>query len=62
MLVSQNEVRIELYSRLNDFQWQYEDFIEPSQIINLGKLDIMLSLEEIYKTIIFDSTEEANKH
>lgn len=62
MLVSQNEVRIELYNRLNDFQWQYEDFIELSQIINLEKLDIALSLEEIYNTIIFDFTEEANNH
>ncbi len=62
MLVSQYEIRIELYSRLNDFQWQYEDFAELNQTINLEKLDIILSLAEIYNNIIFDSTEEANTH
>lgn len=62
MMVAQNEVRIELYSRLNDFQWQYEDFVELSQTINLEKLDITLSLEEIYTNIIFDSKEESNNH
>ncbi|RYU91845.1 Uma2 family endonuclease [Emticicia agri] len=62
MLVSQNEVRIELYSRLNDFQWQYEDVVELSQTINLEKLNITLSLVKTYNNIIFDSTEESNNH
>ncbi|GAB3502225.1 Uma2 family endonuclease [Emticicia fontis] len=58
ILVSQNEVRIELYSRLNDFQWQYEDFVELNQAINLEKLDIVLSLEDIYEDIAFMPIEE----
>lgn len=62
MLVSQNEVRIELYSRLNDFQWQYEDFVEHNQTINLEKLDIKLSVAEVYNNIIFESTEESNNN
>ncbi len=62
MLVSQDEVRVELFSRLNDFQWQYEDFVELNQIINLEKLDIKLSLEDIYEDIRFVPLEEANNH
>lgn len=62
MLVSQYEVRVELFSRLNDFQWQYEDFVELSQNINLEKLGIILSLEDIYDDVNFISVRESNNH
>ncbi len=62
LLVSQYEVRVELFSRLNDFQWQYEDFVEPSQTINLEKLEIKLSLADIYEDIAFIPVGESNNH
>lgn len=62
MLVSQYEVRVELFSRLNDFQWQYEDFTDISQTIILEKLGIDLSLADIYDDITFIPIKEANNH
>jgi Uma2 family endonuclease len=62
LLVSQHEVRVELFTRLNDFQWQYEDFIELAQAINLERLDITLSLADIYEDITFVPIGESNNH
>jgi Uma2 family endonuclease len=62
VLVSQYEVHVELFTRLNDFQWQYEDFVELNQTINLEKLDIALSLANIYEDITFIPVGEANNH
>lgn len=53
MLVSQNEADVELYSRMNEFQWKYEQFTDLKQIIDFDKLGIQMSLSEIYENIIF---------
>ena len=58
MLVSQYEIRVELYSRLNDFQWQYEEFTASEQSISLDKIDINLSISDIYENISFESLAE----
>jgi Uma2 family endonuclease len=62
MLVSQYEVRVELFSRLNDFQWQYEDFVEHNQTIFLEKADITLSIADIYEDILFIPIGESINH
>lgn len=62
VLVSQYEVHVELFSRINDFQWQYEDFVKLNQTINLEKLDIALSLADIYEDITFVPIGESNNH
>ncbi len=58
MLVSQYEMSVELYSRVNDFLWNYEEFTEQNATINLEKLDITISLSDVYENIIFESEEE----
>lgn len=62
VLVSQYEVHVELFSRINHFQWQYEDFVKLNQTINLDKLDIALSLADIYEDITFVPIGESNNH
>ncbi len=57
MLVSQYEMSIELYSRVNDFLWNYEEFTEQNAMINLEKLEITLSLSDVYNNIVFESEE-----
>jgi Uma2 family endonuclease len=57
MLVSQYEMSVELYSRVNDFLWNYEEFTEQNAAINLEKLDITLSLSDIYENIFFESED-----
>lgn len=58
MLVSQYEMSVELYSRVNDFLWHYEEFTEQNTIIYLEKLEITISLSEIYENIVFEKEEE----
>jgi Uma2 family endonuclease len=58
MLVSQYEQSIELYSRVNDFLWNYEEFTEQNATINLEKIEITLSLSDIYENIVFEKEVE----
>jgi Uma2 family endonuclease len=58
MLVSQYEMSVELYSRVNDTLWSYEEFTEQNTIINFTKLDITLSLSDIYENIVFEKEDE----
>ncbi len=58
MLVSQYEMSVELYSRVSDALWTYEEFTEPNATINLDKLEINLSLSDIYENIVFENEEE----
>jgi Uma2 family endonuclease len=55
MLVSQYEQSVELYSRVNDFLWNYEEFTEQNATINLEKLDIIFSLSDVYENILFEN-------
>ncbi len=57
MLVSQYEASVELYSRVSDFLWNYEEFNELNPTIHLEKLEINLSLSDIYENIIFENEE-----
>lgn len=58
MLVSQYEMSVELYSRVNDALWTYEEFTEQNAMINFEKLEISLSLSDIYENIVFEKEEE----
>ena len=58
MLVSQYEMSVELYSRVNETLWHYEEFTEQNTIINLDKLEISISLSDIYENIVFKNEEE----
>ncbi|WP_128546762.1 Uma2 family endonuclease [Larkinella soli] len=56
LLISQREVRAELFSRNSDF-WKYEVFEDPDQLIRLDHLDFTLSLSEVYAHIVFQEEE-----
>ncbi len=58
MMVSQYEMSVELYSRVNDALWNYQEFTEQNAEIQLDKLDITTSLSDIYENIIFEGGEE----
>ena len=57
MLVSQYEMSVELYSRVSNALWTYEEFTEQNATINLEKLEIILSISDIYENIVFESEE-----
>jgi predicted GNAT superfamily acetyltransferase len=57
MLASQYEMSVELYSRVSDALWTYEEFTEQNATINLEKLEIILSISDIYENIVFESEE-----
>lgn len=58
MLISQYEMSVELYSRVSDALWTYEEFTEQNAMINLEKLEITISLSDIYENIVFEKEED----
>lgn len=48
LLVEQNQVHVELYSRIGEKSWKYEVFTEPTEIIELSLLQIQIPVEKIY--------------
>ena len=56
MLVAQDKVVIELYSRHKDF-WTYKTYDDPMQVIELPKLHLSLKVSDIYRRIKFDQTK-----
>lgn len=52
LIVSQYEFLVELYSRVDDStSWLYDVYEEKNDIINFNKLDLKLSLSDIYEGI-----------
>jgi len=58
MLVSKYEMSVELYSRVSGTLWTYEEFTEQNATINLEKLEIPISLSDIYENIVFEKEED----
>lgn len=58
MLVSQNEKCVEMYSRVNNFLWNYEEISEKNPQIELPKLELSISIADIYENIIFEKEDE----
>lgn len=53
MLVEQNTCEVELYSRQKNL-WSYALYNEPNQMISLPKLNLSLTVSEVYKRVKFD--------
>jgi Uma2 family endonuclease len=51
MLVSQYEHIVEVYERVNDFQWVYTTYEGLEQEIALTKLEITINTSQIYKNL-----------
>ena len=54
LLVSQNAPHIEMYSRRENEQWQFQEVFGPDAILEIDVLSVSLSLREIYELIKFD--------
>lgn len=52
LLVSQEEVRIELY-RQQETQWKLTEFRSPEDVLSLASIDCALTLSDIYSRIEF---------
>lgn len=55
VLVSQKEIRVEVYSRIDDTQvWKYQTYEAIDEIIEFDSLEFSLSLATIYDSITFE--------
>ena len=54
LLLSQHEVRAELYTRTNDGRWLLTDFRDPNDAIPLDSIGCTLSLAEVYDKVDLD--------
>ncbi|MCW3089168.1 MAG: Uma2 family endonuclease [Ferruginibacter sp.] len=60
VLVSQKEVMVEVYARIDNSQiWKYQTFEALSEIIEFDRLGFSLPLTVIYDTISFEKVEES---
>ena len=57
VLIAQNEIMVEVYSRIGDTQiWQYQTYETMEETIQFLRLDFELSIATIYDGIVFDET------
>jgi len=54
MLVAQDRVHIELYTRQSDGTWILREWNDPSAEITLGSLPCHLKIAEVYRKVTFD--------
>ncbi len=57
VLIAQNEIMVEVYSRIGDTQiWQYQTYETNEETIKFPRLDFELYVATIYDGILFDET------
>ena len=57
VLIAQNEIMVEVYSRIGDTQiWQYQTYETMEETIQFPRLNFELSTATIYDGIVFDET------
>ena len=57
VLIAQNEIMVEVYSRIGDTQiWQYQTYESMDETIQFPRLDFELTVANIYDGIVFDET------
>lgn len=61
LLVNENEMRIEHYTRQNAKQWIYRIYNEREDIIRLDCIDCKLSLTEVYAQVKLKPSEFSSK-
>lgn len=52
LLVSQDAVRVEWFTRLGENTWLFDDVTGPERTISLGTLGVELSLAEVYEGVL----------
>ncbi len=61
VLIAQNEIMVEVYSRIGDTQiWQYQTYETMEETIQFPRLDFELTVATIYDDIVFDETASAS--
>lgn len=61
LLVKQDEMRIEHFTRQNQKQWIYRIYNERDDVASLDSVNCKISLQEIYANIKFRQTELSSK-
>ncbi len=54
ILVSQNEFRVELFTKQNQQQWIFSEVTEKNGLLKIHSIDAVLSVEDIYEKIVFE--------
>ena len=58
LMISQNEMRVEHFTRQNENLWLYSIFQAPDATIELQSVNCRLRLSEIYERVHFDAPDE----
>ena len=61
MMIREDEMRIEHYSKQNPKQWLYKIYNERDDVISLDSINCKISLQEIYSQVKLRHTEFSSK-
>jgi Uma2 family endonuclease len=61
LLVAQNEVRVEQYSREANDQWLLTEHLALDSAVNLPSIGCTLTLSDVYERIIFEPTRRVTR-
>lgn len=62
VLVAQKEIRVEVYSRIDDTEiWKYQTFEMLNEVIEFDRLDLTLPMAIIYDSIAFELAGDSLK-
>jgi Uma2 family endonuclease len=54
LLIKENEMRVEHYSKQNMKQWIYRIYNEREEVVSIESINCKVSLTEIYSQIVFE--------
>ncbi|MBC7510476.1 MAG: hypothetical protein H7320_17265 [Ferruginibacter sp.] len=61
-MVAQKEIRVEVYSRIDDTEiWKYQTFEMLNEVIEFDRLDLTLPMATIYDSIAFELAGDSLK-
>jgi Uma2 family endonuclease len=59
MLVSQDRVHVELYTRRPDGAWSLREWNDPAAEIDLASVGCRLKIAEVYAKVVFDASDSS---
>ena len=55
LIIDQNTMRVEMYSRSGN-RWFYDQFTEPTDVVELPIFEQNLLLSDIYEDVVFNTS------
>src|ERR1044071_929748 len=61
LLVAQSEIRFEQYTKQNDGQWVFSEYLTRDSVVELPSIECTLKLSDVYDKITFESNPRVTR-